>query len=296
MQHLENILATLKVAVTIHHNGQYCGAWNVDTSGTHFINFHVISHGYCYLRSNANSTDITRLNEGDLVIFPSDSQHCLSNDRHFTAPINQSKSSSFDAGELPDATGLLCGYFSYQHPIMNNVVQQLPEIIILRHNSMTKNTLLMLINALIVEAKSSGASDNWMLNKIAESVMALLFTQHLSGNQGILAGLAHPKLQPALNVILENPQQKWTVDALAKCCFMSRTAFSNTFHRVMAMTPIEFVTYWRLSVAYHQLLGGEHSTLEVALNTGYDNESSFSKAFKRVMGMSPGAVKNESPV
>ena len=93
-------------------------------------------------------------------------------------------------------------------------------------------------------------------------------------------------------LILENTQRKWTVDELAQACFMSRTAFANTFSKVLGMTPMEFVTHWRLSLAYNQLLVSEQSTLQIALNAGYDNESSFSKAFKRVLGVSPGSVKN----
>ena len=294
MHHLESLLATMRVAVTIHHNGQYCGDWNVDSSGSQFINFHLISHGSCYLRLDGEDDKVNELHAGDMVIFPTDCKHCMSNSDAFSSPVNSSVSKSFDEGEQPDGTGLLCGYFSYEHPLMVNILQQLPPAIILRNTPESKTTLPALLDALIIEAKSSGSSENWMLNKIAESVMALLFTQYLSGSKGILAGMSHHKIQNAVQAILEEPAQKWTVDELANRCFMSRTAFSATFNRVMEMPPIEFVTSWRLSLAYHQLLLGELSMLQIAMNAGYDNESSFSKAFKRVMGIPPGAVKSAS--
>lgn len=291
MQQLETILATMRVAVTIHHNGQYCGQWSVDTSGSHFINFHIVSHGRCYLKASPDSENVEILNTGDMVIFPTDSQHCLSGDSLFSADVNTAQPIGFENGALPDATGLLCGYFSHHHPVMNSIMAQLPEVIVLRQSEQEPTTLRTLLQALVLEAKSSGLSDNWLLNKIADAVMALLFTQYLSGSEGILAGMAHPKLRNAVDMILQSPQNKWTVEELAQACFMSRTAFANAFSKTLGMTPMEFVTHWRLSMAYHQLAMGEHSTLQIALNAGYDNESSFSKAFKRVLGMTPGAVR-----
>lgn len=59
------------------------------------------------------------------------------------------------------------------------------------------------------------------------------------------------------------------------------------------MTPLEFVTYWRLSQAYQWLASGAQTALGAAFSRGYDYESSFSKAFKRVLGVSPGAVRKQ---
>ncbi|MFT5573970.1 MAG: AraC family transcriptional activator of mtrCDE [Cryomorphaceae bacterium] len=49
MSALSQLLATLKVEANVFHNGQYCGMWAIDTSGTQEMSFHVVTHGTCYM-------------------------------------------------------------------------------------------------------------------------------------------------------------------------------------------------------------------------------------------------------
>lgn len=48
-------------------------------------------------------------------------------------------------------------------------------------------------------------------------------------SQGILAGLAHPRLSRALSDILNHPGQSWTLDQMAALTHQSRTAFVRSF-------------------------------------------------------------------
>lgn len=292
MNHLSTLFTTLNVAATFNYNGQYCGAWSVDTSGNGFINFHIVSHGQCYLHM-PNDESSTLLQKGDMMLFPRDSQHQLASERFSPAPLNQAQMESYERGVLEDATGLVCGHFSYDHPIMNNVVSQLADVIIIRASDTEQAALKSLLVALVEHAKQTGTDSMWVLNKIADAVMALLLQTHLKGNKGILALVCHPQLSQATSQLLEQPGQKWSVEQLAEMSFMSRTRFASLFKEVAGMAPMEFVTYWRLSQAYQWLASGTQTTLGAALACGYDNESSFSKAFKRVLGVSPGAVRKQ---
>ena len=50
---------------------------------------------------------------------------------------------------------------------------------------------------------------------------------------------------------------------------------------------MEYLTRWRMLVAGDRLELSEESVLEIALSLGYESESAFGKAFRRVMGCSP---------
>ncbi|XOV78656.1 MAG: AraC family transcriptional regulator [Aestuariibacter sp.] len=293
MNVLEPLFATLKVSVSLFHNGQYCGHWAVDTSGSDYINFHIVTHGSCYLTMPGDNTEPVVLHQGDMVIFPNDSRHSLTSSASNDIAVNQSVSASYQDGISSAATGLLCGYFAHQHPIVKHITTQLPEVILLRHKADQENTLHTLLQVLISEATKTEFATSWILNKLAEAIMALLFKEHLSSSEGLLAGLSHPKIGKAVMAVQAAPATKWTLDSLAGTAFMSRSAFSATFKEVCGMTAMEFVTYWRLSLAYRWLADGEQTILGAALATGYDNELSFSKAFKRVIGIPPGAVRSE---
>lgn len=290
MDMLNQLFSTFKVTAEVFHNGQYCGNWALDTSGSSYISFHIVSHGHCYLRVGQSSETIT-LQQGDIVLFPQDTQHCMTNDLSFQQPINQSNSQSFAFGLKDSGTGLVCGYFAHHHPLVTNITQFLPSHIVVRYQAESPNGLMLLIRALMQESKSKDKGSRLILEKIAETILAVIFRDHLPSERGILAAMAHPKLAAAVQAIHKKPENKWTVESLAECCYMSRASFSELFKQVAGQSPMEYVTQWRLSLAYRLLADERVSTLQAALQSGYDNESSFSKAFKRVIGLSPGSVR-----
>ncbi|BFM11028.1 AraC family transcriptional regulator [Simiduia litorea] len=289
MDALNQLLATFKVQANVFHNGQYCGRWAVDTSGSKNISFHVVTHGRCYLSVADAQTEA--LEAGDMVFFPHDHSHCITSDVSFSTEVNLSKSKDYSAGIDNQGTGLVCGYFEHQHPMVEHAIKQLPDMVLIRRNDHNQSFSL-LMQTLINESSSSVQGADYILNRIAEALLAMVFRYHLPQDQGVLAAALHPKLSKVLQAIHSSPQTKWTVDELAAICHLSRAAFAELFKDVLNSSPMEYVTQWRLSIAYRMLADDSVSTLEAALAVGYDNESSFSKAFKRVMGVTPGAVRS----
>ena len=79
----------------------------------------------------------------------------------------------------------------------------------------------------------------------------------------------------------------WTVETLAAACGMSRSAFALRFREMVGETPLEYLTNWRMQKAAELLQKGDKKVVDVARIVGYDSDSTFSKAFKRVMHMAP---------
>jgi len=292
MDVLNQLFATFKVSATIFHNGQYCGSWAIDTSGTQYMNFHVVSHGNCFL-TLPGSDEITQLSQGDIVLFPSDTGHVISSDSQTSAVINSTPSQNYANGPDVNSTGLVCGYFSHNHPLISSITTHLPHAVIIKSQSLegTPTGLHYLLYALLDESRHENKGSELIMGRIAEAILAIIFRQHLPTDTGVLAATVHPKLAAAMQAIHCAPDKKWTIELLAQQCFMSRAAFNLLFKTVMQQSPMEYVTQWRLGMAYRMLADENVSTLHAALACGYDNESSFSKAFKRVLGMSPGAIR-----
>lgn len=291
MEVLNQLFSTFKVSANIMHNGQYCGNWAVDTSGTHYMSFHIVSHGRCFLTVNNAGNTTTSLEAGDIVLFPRDISHCLTNDESFSQPINQAQSLDFASGPQTEGTGLVCGYFEHNHPLMYKMTEHLPDHLIVRNSHTQTTSLSLLLQALLQESIGFDKGSTLIMAKLSEAILAILFRDHLPSDSGLLAALMHPKLARVLERIHEKPSQKWTVDELAQISFLSRAGFAELFKTVVGQTPMEYITHWRLSLAYRMLADEKVSTLHAAIESGYDNESSFSKAFKRVMGISPGALR-----
>lgn len=291
MEVLNQLFSTFKVNANVIHNGQYCGRWAVDTSGSTYMSFHVVSHGRCFLTVNNEEAPSVTLEQGDVVLFPRDVSHCITNDPAFDTPVNQTSSESFSIGLKAEGTGLVCGYFEHQHPLMANLTEHLPDYVVVKYDQASPSGLMLVLNALLNESVTPGKGSELIMAKMSETILALLMRDHLPTSQGILAASIHPKLSPVIKAIHEKPAEKWTVEQLAELAFSSRAGFAEMFKEIVGMAPMLYVTQWRLSLAYRKLADEKVSTLHAALEAGYENESSFSKAFKRVMGVSPGAVR-----
>jgi len=85
------------------------------------------------------------------------------------------------------------------------------------------------------------------------------------------------------------PGRAWTVVELARSVAMSRSAFAELFRELVGETPLDHLTQWRMARAANMMRANRPMKLAaIASAVGYESESSFGKAFRRIMGESPG--------
>jgi AraC-like DNA-binding protein len=72
---------------------------------------------------------------------------------------------------------------------------------------------------------------------------------------------------------------------------MSRSAFAARFTELVGEPVMRYVTRWRMYVAMDALKEQGTSVAKVASRLGYQSEAAFSRAFKRVISVSPGAIR-----
>ena len=101
--------------------------------------------------------------------------------------------------------------------------------------------------------------------------------------------LIDPQIGKALEVIHQQPDYPWTVAELAARVSMSRTGFAVRFTTMAGIAPLEYVRKWRMQKASDFLRQGEEPLEDIAGRVGYESSAAFSKAFKREMGLPPGA-------
>jgi transcriptional regulator GlxA family with amidase domain len=106
-------------------------------------------------------------------------------------------------------------------------------------------------------------------------------------DRGWLAALHDPLLQPALAALHADPQRKWTVTDLARVTTTSRSGLDERFRQVLGLSPIRYLTEWRMHLAEDLLASTDLGVAAVARRVGYDAEEAFSRAFKREHGDSP---------
>ena len=71
----------------------------------------------------------------------------------------------------------------------------------------------------------------------------------------------------------------------------SRSVFAERFQAVTGVTPLRYVTELRMRMATQWMIRDRLSIEVVAERLGYGSHAAFSRAFKRVTGHAPGAVR-----
>jgi transcriptional regulator GlxA family with amidase domain len=106
---------------------------------------------------------------------------------------------------------------------------------------------------------------------------------------GWLAALRDRHVGRAIALIHEKPAEPWTVDSLGHAIGLSRSALHERFLERVGMPPMQYLANWRMQVGAKLLRESRAPVAAIALDTGYESEAAFSRAFKRLTGLPPAA-------
>ena len=81
--------------------------------------------------------------------------------------------------------------------------------------------------------------------------------------------------------------KKLTIDEIADEVGLSKYHFSREFKKVTGLTIVSYINIVRCRNAEKLLIKNEYSVHDIAVKCGYENDSYFSKTFKKHMGMLP---------
>jgi len=153
----------------------------------------------------------------------------------------------------------------------------------------TLEHILPAISSLTKEFREQAPGRGKALNLLFEYVFILLVRQAVEQKQitsGLLFALQDRSLGEVLRAIHREPELDWSVEQLAALANMSRSKFSAYFSRVMQVSPIVYLTNWRMRVAQDMLRDGVQIKV-IADSVGYSSQASFSRTFMSVVGVPP---------
>ena len=87
---------------------------------------------------------------------------------------------------------------------------------------------------------------------------------------------------------------KWSVSSMANYCKLSESYFSHMFKENMNVNFSVYLEDLRLTEAAHLIEKGESGINEIALEVGYNNQTSFRRAFKKKYGVTPSSFGVQS--
>mgnify|MGYP000190075633 CR=1 FL=1 len=182
--------------------------------------------------------------------------------------------------------------YGLHNPGFRVLLDALPPVFVIRRDASTP-WLSELLKLILSESLSSETPSNPLLDKLCELLFAYglrHFIDHQNSNIGIVALFGHRQIARAVSAIHKEPSQEWGLISLAEEAQMSRTQFAQVFKQLSGWTAMQYLTWWRMQIAWSYLDAGEH-VASVAEKVGYRSESAFSRAFQKSHGMSAGAVR-----
>ncbi|GAA3594238.1 AraC family transcriptional regulator [Kineosporia mesophila] len=242
-----------------------------------------------------------RLAEGDIAVVHGDLRQIMSSDPGLNPTdgealfrLHDRNSQTVQLGESPDVA-LVGGHIALDRSGEELLLAALEPVTHIRASDGQAPVLRWLLDRLLDEMERDQGGSEFAARQYA----SLLFVEVLRGYLADPAAcppswlrvLATPSLAPAVHRMQADPQRNWTLEDLAHTVAMSRTTFAERFREAAGMPPLTYLTHWRMRLAERALTEDDVTIAALSHSLGYSTESSFSHAFKRIHGISPGRYR-----
>jgi AraC-like DNA-binding protein len=97
----------------------------------------------------------------------------------------------------------------------------------------------------------------------------------------------HQQFAAVIGHINQNYNQAIQVEELASLMYLSVNQFERKFKQVFQVSPMKFLTGYRVHRACYDLLHTDHTITQVAIRNGFYDHSHFIRHFRNAMGMTP---------
>ena len=182
------------------------------------------------------------------------------------------------------------GHFALSGDFANVLTGTLPHIVHI-HGEADKAVLRWCVEGMRQELRHPQPGGFQIAQQLATMILVLALRLHLTdgvrGGNGWLFALADKRMAATIRAMHSDPALRWTLQSLAQHAGMSRTVFAMKFKEAVGLSPMDYLTRWRMLLAGDKLKNFGAPIAAIAKSLGYESDSAFSTAFKRVMGCLP---------
>lgn len=294
------VLHDLRLSGSFYCRSELTASWGLRMpaweGGAHY---HVAAQGSCWIRVGDEAP--VALERGDLVVLPHGRGHEL---------VDRPGSLALSVEELPkerigksaavlrhggggEPALVVCGGVRFEpHPL----IELLPEILFVRaQQADTEPWIRTTLEALTHEAAHPRPGTETVITRLSDILVIgaiRAWLEHGAEARGGWLGALHDeRIGQALALMHRATDEPWTVDSLAERVEMSRASFAERFTRLVGSSPMSYLKGLRMQLATAWIREDRVPLAEVAKRLGYSSDAAFSRAYKRHMGVPPGAAR-----
>jgi len=256
------------------------------------IGLHVVTQGQLHVHAPGLAAPLA-LRAGDLAVMARGCEHWLSIEPSLQGLAVQTIAADDGVETVePGAAAVIGGAYQLWNAPLHPFFREMPAWFVLRADELPKlGPLSLTVGLLVDELRQRQLGGDTVLNGLMDVVFTYLLREMLARHGGAGHGWAQalhdPPVRRALALMQADPAQPWTLERLAQEAGLSRTALAERFRESMGDTPLAHLRTLRLQAAMRLLGAGDQTLEQVAQAVGYQDAFSFSKAFKRELGLSP---------
>jgi AraC-like DNA-binding protein len=307
---LSEVLRAVRLTGSVFMHGQFSAPFGVISPARwdgqdpisrlrHVSVFHLVAEGGCMLETEGGVREIRK---GDVLLIPFTPQHRFWSgepsafgfgpDLMFEGPVRGV--SLIRHGGGGPVTRVVCGFMESAELMAAPLFRSLPPLLVENTaDSPLTDMLAGTVAEILRQVENATPGTPFLLGRLMELLFVEVLRRHAErlpdGAAGMLSALRDPLVARAIHALHEEPARKWTIEDLAGTAGASRTVLADRFNQLLGKPPIEYLTGWRIQLAADRLKATREPLARVAEAVGYDSEAAFSRAFKREMGLSPGA-------
>jgi AraC-like DNA-binding protein len=294
MDPLSDVLALLKPRSYMSGGFDAGGDWSIQFGQHEGIKCYAVVSGRCWMAVEGVA-DAMSLKAGDCFVLARGRPFRLASDLTLTPVDARAIFSSARDGGIASCNGggdffLVGGHFTLAGNHAGVLLGIMPPVVHIQKAS-DKAALRWALERLMQELRERQPGGFLIAQHLAYLMLVQALRLHLAaglrGGVGWLFALADKQMRAAINAMHDDPGHRWTLQELAKRAGMSRSIFALRFKQTVGASPMEYLTRWRMLRAGDKLANSSDPIAAIAYSLGYESESAFSTAFKRVMGCSP---------
>jgi AraC-like DNA-binding protein len=272
------------------------GRWAIEFPAVNVLRLKVVLSGECWLAVEGEKP-VYHLRAGDCVLLPHAKRHVVAADLSIKKrlQLHQLRGKAEDGVVSVICNGggdfLSVGSaFQLDGHFQEIVFGRLPSVIYVPAHAEQAAVLRWGLERFGAEVSNRHAGRALMLNHLAPIMLLQILRSYLASaghEKNWFVALLDPRLSKAIAAMQSDHARNWTLYDLARVAGLSRAGFALNFKKWIGVTPMEYLTQWRMQLAC-ELLQEDRRIAEVASAVGYESESAFSVAFTRIVRCRPG--------
>jgi len=297
MDPLDDVFAAMRVRSALYARLEARAPWGVSLAGGESARFGLVVRGSCLLEVPGVAQPVA-LAAGDCYVLAHGTPYVL-RDHPGTPAVSCASvvrdriGGVVELGGTGTAASVICGWFHFDQRAARPLLDLLPVLLHVKMEEARAIALQGTLQLLAMETGEPGLGSGLLVSRLADIVFVQAVRAHAAtqgqAQAGWLGALADTRIGAALRAMHKDMARDWTVETLASAASLSRSAFAQRFREKVGQAPLDYLTHWRMFRAVNMLGQGHAAVGAIAGAVGYESEAAFSKAFKRRMGMAPGA-------